>query len=57
MKYKVTLEVYGKYELEIEAYDLGKAAQKAEEIFANKANFSDVTDLTGEAVVVERIKS
>ena len=57
MKYKVTLEIYGKYEMEIEALDPGKAATKAEEIFANKANYNDVEDLTGETIRIERIKS
>ena len=57
MEYKVTLELCGKYTMEIEACDLVKAAQKAEEIFANKPNFNDATDLTGKAVLVERIKS
>lgn len=57
MKYKVTLEITGKYEMEIDAYDLAKASAKAEEIFANKANYNDISNLIGETVCVERIKS
>lgn len=57
MKYKVTLEVKGKYELELEAVDLGKAAAKAEQIFANKKDYNDIADLAGQAIRVERTLS
>ena len=57
MKYKVTLEIKGKYELELEAVDLGKAAAKAEQIFANKKDYNDIADLTGQAIRVERTLS
>lgn len=56
MRYKVTLEVRGRYELELEAIDIGKAAEKAEQIFDNKKDYNDVADLVGETVRVERIK-
>lgn len=57
MRYKVTLEVKGKYELELEAENLGKAAAKAEEIFANKKDYNDIANLMGQAIRVERTLS
>lgn len=57
MKYKVTLEVIGRYELELEAIDIGKAAKDAEMIFDNKKDYNDIPDLIGRAIRVERTLS
>lgn len=59
MKYKVTIQIRGLYEMEIEtAGGLGAAVQKAEDTFNNKTNYKpNIDNYIGEAIRVERIES